>query len=90
MHGVQKVSKTMRDAWSDPWMISISMDKSKKSEVEGVNREIDFGCACVCVACVRTKLRVRDGFAVARAGQMEVVTPSGRLAARVGSSTLCR
>ena len=35
------------------------------------NREIDFDCACVCVACVRAKLRVRDVSAVAGGGLVE-------------------
>ena len=34
-------------------------------------REIDFDCACVCVACVRAKLCARGDFAVARGGQVE-------------------
>ena len=48
------------------------------------NREIDFDCACVCVACVRAKLRVRDVSAVAGCGLVEKpggpsLPPSGPL-----------
>ena len=35
--------------------------------------EIEFDCACVCVACVRAKLRGRDASAVAGGCQLQVV-----------------
>ena len=46
------------------------------------NREIDFDCACVCVACVRAKLRVRDDSAVAGCGLVEKPGPSVRARCR--------
>ena len=71
------------------------MGYDNKSEVGGVraalalppNREIDFDCACVCVACVRAKLCARDDSAVARGGRMEFVSgPSVRPSVRLPRS----
>ena len=42
------------------------------------NREIDFDCACVCVACVRAKLRARDDSSMARARRANLWDPSLR------------
>ena len=50
------------------------------------NREIDFDCACVCVACVRAKLCARDDSAVARGGRMEFVRWSVRPSVRLPRS----